>query len=89
MTLIKKRDVKDYFAARRLKGGPIHIVPASKPAATALPEKRRAPVEKTPPGFDQDFIADHSSSGAPVSLAGRSISPKTAKAPAALGRDTL
>jgi hypothetical protein len=89
MTLIKKRDVKDYFAARRLKGSPIHIVPANKPATTAPPETERAPVENTPPGFDQDFIADHSSSGAPLSSAGRSNGPKTAKAPAGFGRESL
>lgn len=89
MTLIKKRDVKDYFAARRLKGGAIHFVPSSKPAATHLPDKERAPAENAPAGFNQDFIADHSKSVAPLPSAGRSTGPKTAKAPAAFGRDAL
>jgi len=82
MTLIKKRDVKEYFAARRLKGGQIHIVPTGKPGTTGLPDKVRAPAENATPGFDQDFIADHSSSSC-------STGPKTAKAPAALGRESL
>jgi hypothetical protein len=85
MTLIKKRDVKDYFATRRLKSSPIHNVPASKPAAADQPDKERVPAEKAEnasPNFDQDFIADHSSSG-------RSTAPKTPKAPGAFGRGSL
>jgi len=88
MTLIKKRDVKDYFAARRLKGNAIPV-PSSKPAATGLLDEKRAPVENAPRGFDQDFTADHSSSGAPLSSAGRATGPKTAKAPPAFGRESL
>lgn len=89
MTLIKKRDVKDYFASRRLKGSPIRIVQANKPAATALPAADHVTAEIAPVGFDQDFIADHSSSGARHSSAGRSTGPKTAKAPASFGREPL
>jgi hypothetical protein len=89
MTLIKKRDVKDYFASRRLKGGSIHTVPASKPSPTDLPKKEGAPIKDAPSGFDQDFRGDHSSSGAPLSSGGRPKSPKTAKTPAALGRKSL
>jgi hypothetical protein len=77
MTLIKKRDVKDYFAARRLKGSPILMVPASKPATPDIPKKERASVKSAPLSFNQDFTADHSKSA------------KTAKAPAAFGRESL
>jgi len=89
MTLIKKRDVKDYFAARRLKGGPIHIVPANKPAKTGLPKSEQPSVENAPTGFDQDFIADHSSSGVPLGSASRATASKTAKTPPAFGRESL
>jgi hypothetical protein len=89
MTLIKKRDVKDYFAAQRLKGNPIHIVPANKPAATVLPLTESVTAEDAPIGFDKDFIGDHSSSGAPFPPAGSSKGPKKGKAPAALGRESL
>ena len=73
MTLIKKSDVSNYLAARRLKGRPIHIVPA-------------VVVETNPGGFNKDFTADHSTSGTPLLPAGRSNSSTELQAPAAVGR---
>ncbi len=86
MTLIKKRDVNDYFAARRLNGKQIRIVPASQPDATGFSGKEPVPVDATPLEFRQDFTADHSSSGTTHPSAGDSNATTGRRAPAAVGR---
>ena len=48
MTLIKKRDVKDYFAARRRQGSPIHKVPQRQRDSTVVPDAVSAKVPATP-----------------------------------------
>lgn len=82
MTLIKKRDVPNYLAARRLKGSSIQLVPAIQPDATGVSEKDTLPPETNPPAFNQDFIVDHSSSRAPLKSAGHSNATKEPQAPA-------
>ena len=70
MTLIKKRDVKEYFAGRKLQATGIHAVPASRLDAT-VNLVNELPVESKPMEFSQDFTADHSSPGAFARLVGR------------------
>jgi hypothetical protein len=65
MTLIKKRDVKEYFAARRLQGSRVHVVPATQPDATSITENEPVMVETPQVDFNKDFTADHSSSRKP------------------------
>jgi hypothetical protein len=79
MTLIKKRDVKDYFSARRAQGSRIHVVPAVKVDAAGVSAKQPVVDEPKPLGFNQDFTADHSSSSIPHKPAGNSNAPKAPK----------
>jgi len=75
MTLIKKRDVKDYFAARRLQGSRVHVVPATQRDATSITENEPVVVETPQADFNKDFTADHSSSRKPHLLAVDSSAP--------------
>jgi hypothetical protein len=62
MTLIKKCDVQNYFAARRLARKHT-FTPASQPDATGFsgpePDANRA----VPTAFAKDFITEHSTPG--------------------------
>ncbi len=60
MALIKKGDVKDYFASRRRQGNQIRIVPPSQPSATGFSGNESAAAK--PLEFNQDATTDHSSS---------------------------
>ncbi len=75
MTLIKKRDVKDYFAARRLQGKRANVLPATQTEATAISGKEPVVVETSQANFSKDFTADHSSSRKPHSPAVDSSAP--------------
>jgi hypothetical protein len=74
MSLIKKADVKEYFAARRaLRLNALHSV--SQPDATGFPGVEPAETRSNAPDFVEDFVREHSSlSGpaAPVAAAGES-----------------
>jgi hypothetical protein len=85
MTLIKKRDVKDYFAARRLQGSR-QVVPATQTDATARSAKESVVVETQQTDFNRDFTADHSSSCKPDPLAINSSAPADPRGPASTGR---
>jgi hypothetical protein len=85
MTLIKKRDVKDYFASRRRQGNQIHVV-ANQPDVTALSVNAPVPVDNKTLDFKRDFTSDHSSSVKPLAPAVHSNAPKAASGSAALGR---
>jgi len=84
MALIKKRDLADYYAARRLKGNQIHIVPPSQPDATGFSGNQPAQGDEKP--IDQDFTSDHSSSEVQVKAPVDSNAPKVQQVRAALGR---
>jgi len=86
MTLIKKRDVKDYFAARRRQGNQIHIVPATQPDSATVLEGESAKVESSPLEFKKDFVADHSASAKPLTVAADVKSPAGPQAPATPGK---
>jgi len=86
MTLIKKRDVKGYFAAKGTRGSRIHIVPSSQPDATGVSGNEPAVAEKTPADFNQDFTADHSSYRKVHPSAGDSNAPPDPQAPGEPGR---
>lgn len=86
MTLIKKRDVKSYFAAKGTRGSRIHIVPTSQPDATGFSGDEPVIAKSTPPDFNQDFTTDHSSSRKTHTSAGDSNAPADPQAPAAVGR---
>lgn len=61
MTLIKKRDVKEYFAARRLQAGQSPLNSIGKGGAPAPSQKDPVPGESNSPSFTKDFVGDHSS----------------------------
>jgi hypothetical protein len=62
MTLIKKRDVKEHFAARRRTR--LHpFVHISQPDATGF---SRMEPEGKPTEFAEDFLGEHSSAGEPT-----------------------
>ena len=86
MTLIKKRDVKSYFAAKGTRGSRIHIVPTSQPDATGFSGNEPVVAETTSADFNQDFTADHSSSCKPDPLAINSSAPADPRGPASTGR---
>jgi len=86
MTLIKKRDVKGYFAARGTRGSRIHIVPTSQPDATGFSGSEQVVVETPAADFNQDFTTDHSSPRKPHPSAGDSNAPPDPQASAALGK---
>jgi hypothetical protein len=86
MPLIKKRDVKSYFAAKRNPGSRIHIVATSQPDATGFSANEPDVVETTSPDFNQDFTLDHSSPGKPHTSPGDSNAPTDEQASATLGR---
>jgi hypothetical protein len=86
MTLIKKRDVKSYFAAKGTRGSRIHIVPTSQPDATGFSGDQPVMAETTPPDFNQDLTTDHSSSRKIHPSAGDSNAPPDPQASAAVGR---
>jgi hypothetical protein len=86
MTLIKKRDVNSYFAAKRNQGSRNHIVPTSQPDATGFSANEPDVVEATPADFNQDFTLDHSSPRKPHPSAGDSNAPPDPQASEALGR---
>lgn len=75
MTLIKKRDVKDYFAARRLQGNRARILPTTQTEAAGVPEKAPVVVETPQAAFSKDFTADHSAARKPKSAAVDSSAP--------------
>ena len=85
MTLIKKRDVKDYLAARRIQGSRIHVVPAGQAGATGFSGNAPAVVETTPADLNQGFTADHSSFRKPHVSASDSNAPPDPRSSAALG----
>jgi hypothetical protein len=60
MPLIKKRDVKNYFAARR-RARSHPLMPASKPDAVANSEQDPGAISSTPSAFAEDFREEHSS----------------------------
>ncbi len=66
MALIKKRDLADHYAARRLKRNQVQLASASQPDATGFSGSESVRGLAKPMGFFQDFTADHSSSGKPV-----------------------
>ena len=86
MTLIKKRDVKSYFAAKGTRDSRIHIVPTSQPDATGFSGDEPVMAETTPPDFKQDFTTDHSSSRKTQTSAGESNAPSDPQGSAATGR---
>ncbi len=86
MTLIKKRDVKDYFAARRLQSSRIHIVPASQPDATGFSGNEQVPVDTNPPVFAQDSTTDHTESGTLLTSPGSGGASTHLQTPPVLGR---
>jgi hypothetical protein len=66
MSLIKKVDVKEHFAARRR----LRLIAAGqlvKPAAAGLPETTGEGSKEDERAFVQDFSLDHSSSRSPAS----------------------
>ena len=62
MTLIKKRNVHDYFSSRRLARKHAFI-PASKPDATGYSGPGPGANGKVPSEFAKDFLGEHSSPG--------------------------
>jgi hypothetical protein len=86
MTLIKKRDVKSYFAAKSTRGSRIHIVPTSQPDATGFSGDEPVIGESTPADFNQDFTTDHSSPSKTHPTVGDSSAPSDPQASAAVGR---
>ena len=60
MALIKKCDVKSYFAARRLNGKQIGITAPGPGDATGFCGRDANLIEAKALEFKQDFIADHS-----------------------------
>jgi hypothetical protein len=89
MALIKKRDVKNYFAARRLQGNQIHIVPASQPDATGFSAAETVALDTIPREFKLDFVADHTEAGTPPKHAGNSSVPSQPKLASDLGRERM
>ena len=85
MTLIKKRDVSSYFAAKKNQGTRIHIVPTSQPDATGFSANEPGAVEGTPADFNQDFTLDHSLPRKRLPLAGDSNAPPDPQGSAAFG----
>ncbi len=68
MSLIKKRDVKEYFAARRRARSHPFIAPdkpeaeaPSKPEASAVPTPNPAVISAESAEFARDFMGEHSS----------------------------
>ncbi|HEV2487028.1 MAG TPA: hypothetical protein VGT08_15980 [Terracidiphilus sp.] len=59
MTLIKKRDVKRHFAARR-RARTHPFIPASQPDATGFSGPAPDAIPLNPAGFVKDFLGDHS-----------------------------
>ena len=84
MTLIKKRDLNSYYAAKKNQGSRIHILPTSQPDATGYSGNESVVVEPIPADFNQDFTKDHSTPHKPS--AGDSSAPPDPQASAALGR---
>lgn len=89
MALIKKRDVKNYFAARRHNGSQLHIVPTSQPNATDFSAVKTVAVEPILRAFNLDFVADHTEVGTPPKPAGNSSAPSKPKAAPDLGRERM
>lgn len=86
MTLIKKRDVKSYFAAKGTRARQLHIVRPSQPDATGFPGNEPAVTGTSAADFDKDFTADHSSSGKPEPPPGDSKACPDPRTSAKLGR---
>lgn len=86
MTLIKKRDLKSYFAAKKNQGSRIHILPTSQPDATGFSGSEPVVAEPIPADFNQDFTTDHSTPRKPHPSAGDSNAPPDLQASAALAR---
>jgi hypothetical protein len=83
MSLIKKSDVKNHLSSRH--NNHIHIAPASQPDATGFSGTNQAPIEANGSVFAQDFIADHTTSGAIVTPADEFAGSLKPQAPAAFG----
>ena len=68
MSLIKKSDVKNHLSPRyRTK---IHLCqPESQPDATGFSVAEPDAIKANPSSFAEDFVAEHSSSGAAVAPA--------------------
>jgi hypothetical protein len=60
MPLIKKRDVKNYFAARR-RARTHPLAPASQPDPTGFSGPETGAVPADPAVFAKDFLGEHSS----------------------------
>jgi hypothetical protein len=65
MTLIKKRDVKEHFAARRRARSHPYKAP-SQPDATGFSGSLTKAVPLNPSGFVKDFVAEHSADKKPI-----------------------
>jgi hypothetical protein len=65
MTLIKKRDVKKHFAARR-RARTHPFIPASQPDATGFSGPAPGATPVNPTGFAKDFLGDHSVPAKPI-----------------------
>src|SRR5260370_2839873 len=86
MALIKKRDLADYYAARRLKGNQIYVVPPSQPDATGFSGNEPLLGDAKPMEFHEDATADHSLRNLPLRPPVDSNTPKVQQVRAALGR---
>jgi len=62
MALIKKRDVKSHFAARR-RARAQSSTPASQPSGLGFSEAGQGGVEAGRSSFVEDFLMEHSSEG--------------------------
>jgi hypothetical protein len=81
MTLIKKCDVKTYFASRH--GKRLHLVQQiDKPAAAASP-LTDMPIESDVSAFVEDFSLEHSSPGGTVSAVVMDVNLDEAQIPEA------
>lgn len=83
MSNIRQSDVKNHLSPRfRTK---IHLCqPGSQPDATGYSVAEPDAIETNPSNFSEDFVAEHSSSGAAVAAADRvtgSSGPQTSTTP--------
>jgi hypothetical protein len=65
MTLIKKCDVPNYFAARR-RARMHPCTPISQPDATGFSSPEPGVISANPSKFRKDFLGEHSSPGKPI-----------------------